>query len=576
MLRRIRTTLALVVFVLITLLFLDVTGTLHKYFGWLASIQFWPALLALHVGVLALLVVLTLVFGRIYCSIICPLGVMQDVVSRLHGIRKKNRFTYSKEKRWLRYTVLAVFIVSALAGVNAVVSLLAPYSSYGRIAGSLMKPVYEAGNNVLAAIAESVNSYAFYSVDVWLKSLPTLIVASVTLVVIAVLAWRGGRTYCNTICPVGTILSFLARFSWFKVRIDGSKCVNCGLCTKNCKASAIDFKNHKIDYSRCVVCGDCIGKCHKGAISLSSRRADKRTSRQVNKQTSGQADKRTSQNADSANLLVNSSAGVLSTNESRRSFLLGVAVAATGAALAQEKKKVDGGLAAIEDKVAPRRLTPLTPPGSLSAQHFAQHCTACQLCVSTCPNGVLRPSTDLSTFMQPTMSYERGYCRPECTKCGEVCPTGAIKPITRAIKSATQIGHAVWLKKNCVPLTDGVECGNCAPLPHGSHHHDTPEPQGRAFAEDTRCQRGPLHRLRSVRELVPRPSVQRDLRRGSRGSQGGLSENGPLPLPRWGSEGWRFYLQVNPNFRFNKTSVCEKNAKTPCERRLFALQKASF
>ena len=462
MLRRIRTTLALVVFVLITLLFLDVTGTLHKYFGWLASIQFWPALLALHVGVLALLVVLTLVFGRIYCSIICPLGVMQDVVSRLHGIRKKNRFTYSKEKRWLRYTVLAVFIVSALAGVNAVVSLLAPYSSYGRIAGSLMKPVYEAGNNVLAAIAESVNSYAFYSVDVWLKSLPTLIVASVTLVVIAVLAWRGGRTYCNTICPVGTILSFLARFSWFKVRIDGSKCVNCGLCTKNCKASAIDFKNHKIDYSRCVVCGDCIGKCHKGAISLSSRRADKRTSRQVNKQTSGQADKRTSQNADSANLLVNSSAGVLSTNESRRSFLLGVAVAATGAALAQEKKKVDGGLAAIEDKVAPRRLTPLTPPGSLSAQHFAQHCTSCQLCVSTCPNGVLRPSTDLSTFMQPTISYERGYCRPECTKCGEVCPTGAIKPITRAIKSATQIGHAVWLKKNCVPLTDGVECSNCA------------------------------------------------------------------------------------------------------------------
>ena len=462
MLRRIRTTLALVVFVLITLLFLDVTGTLHKYFGWLASIQFWPALLALHVGVLALLVVLTLVFGRIYCSIICPLGVMQDVVSRLHGIRKKNRFTYSKEKRWLRYTVLAVFIVSALAGVNVVVSLLAPYSSYGRIAGSLMKPVYEAGNNVLAAIAESVNSYAFYSVDVWLKSLPTLIVASVTLVVIAVLAWRGGRTYCNTICPVGTILSFLARFSWFKVRIDGSKCVNCGLCTKNCKASAIDFKNHKIDYSRCVVCGDCIGKCHKGAISLSSRRADKRTSRQADEQTSGQADKRTSQNADSANLLVNSSAGVLSTNESRRSFLLGVAVAATGAALAQEKKKVDGGLAAIEDKVAPKRLTPLTPPGSLSAQHFAQHCTACQLCVSTCPNGVLRPSTDLSTFMQPTMSYERGYCRPECTKCGEVCPTGAIKPITRAIKSATQIGHAVWLKKNCVPLTDGVECGNCA------------------------------------------------------------------------------------------------------------------
>lgn len=440
MLRRIRTILALVVFVLITLLFLDVTGTLHKYFGWLASIQFWPALLALHVGVVALLVVLTLVFGRIYCSVICPLGVMQDIISRLHGIRKKNRFTYSKEKRWLRYGVLVVFVASALAGVNAVVSLLAPYSSYGRIASSLMKPVYEAGNNVLAAIAERFDSYAFYSVDVWMKSLPTMIVASVTLVVIAVLAWRGGRTYCNTVCPVGTILSFLARFSWLKVRIDGSKCVNCGLCTKNCKASAIDFKNHKIDYSRCVVCGDCIDKCNKGAIRLSHSLPRRDEQRQASQSSP--------------------TGGV--EGAGRRSFLLGLAVASTAAALAQEKKKVDGGLAAIEDKIAPKRLTPLTPPGSLSAQHFAQHCTACQLCVSTCPNGVLRPSTGLSTFMQPTMSYERGYCRPECTKCGEVCPTGAIKPITRAQKSATQIGHAVWIKKNCVPLTDGVECGNCA------------------------------------------------------------------------------------------------------------------
>lgn len=440
MLRRIRTILALVVFVLITLLFLDITGTLHKYFGWLASIQFWPALLALHVGVVALLVVLTLVFGRIYCSVICPLGVMQDIISRLHGIRKKNRFTYSKEKRWLRYGVLVVFVASALAGVNAVVSLLAPYSSYGRIASSLMKPVYEAGNNVLAAIAERFDSYAFYSVDVWMKSLPTMIVASVTLVVIAVLAWRGGRTYCNTVCPVGTILSFLARFSWLKVRIDGSKCVNCGLCTKNCKASAIDFKNHKIDYSRCVVCGDCIDKCNKGAIRLSHSLPRRDEQRQASQSSP--------------------TGGV--EGAGRRSFLLGLAVASTAAALAQEKKKVDGGLAAIEDKIAPKRLTPLTPPGSLSAQHFAQHCTACQLCVSTCPNGVLRPSTGLSTFMQPTMSYERGYCRPECTKCGEVCPTGAIKPITRAQKSATQIGHAVWIKKNCVPLTDGVECGNCA------------------------------------------------------------------------------------------------------------------
>lgn len=131
--------------------------------------------------------------------------------------------------------------------------------------------------------------------------------------------------------------------------------------------------------------------------------------------------------------------------------------------MAQKKEKLmDGGLAELEDKVAPERQTPLTPPGSLSFQHFAQHCTGCQLCVSECPNNVLRPSSDLMHLMLPEMSYERGYCRPECTRCSEVCPAGAIKLVDQAEKSSVQIGHAVFIQKNCVAVTDGVECGNCA------------------------------------------------------------------------------------------------------------------
>jgi ferredoxin-type protein NapF len=147
---------------------------------------------------------------------------------------------------------------------------------------------------------------------------------------------------------------------------------------------------------------------------------------------------------------------------SRRAFIATTATVAVAATLKAQEKKVDGGLAVIENKVALERQTPIVPPGALSASNFAQHCTACQLCVSACPNGVLRPSSSLDSFMQPEMSYERGYCRPECTKCSEVCPSGAIKPISKEDKSSTQIGHAVWVKKNCVPLTDGVSCGNCA------------------------------------------------------------------------------------------------------------------
>lgn len=437
MVRKIRLTLAAVTFTLITLLFLDLTGSLHAWLGWLAKIQFWPAVLAMNVAVVAALLIVTLIFGRIYCSVICPLGIMQDLISALHGRHKRNRFSFSPERRWLRYGMLVVFLAACLAGINVIVSLLAPYSSYGRMVNSIVRPVWTAGNNLLAAAAEHVDSYAFYSVDVWMRSGITLAIAIATFVIIAVLAWRGGRTYCNTICPVGTILSFFARFSWLKISIDGNKCVSCRLCEKNCKASAIDVKTGFVDHSRCVVCGNCLEKCNKGAITYAhhTKNAENKTAADT------QSD---------------------SVDSSRRAFLLGTAMATTAAALAQEKKKVDGGLAVIEDKIKPERATPITPPGSLSARHMAQHCTACQLCVSACPNDVLRPSSDLSKLMQPTMSYERGYCRPECTRCSEVCPTGAIKPIKKEDKSAIQIGHAVWIKKNCIPVTDGVTCGNCA------------------------------------------------------------------------------------------------------------------
>ena len=132
MLRKLRIAAAVVCFALVTLLFLDFTGTLHAWFGWLARIQFLPALLAVNVGVVAALVVATLLFGRVYCSVVCPLGVMQDGISHLAGQRTKNRFRYSPAKTALRYTVLALFIAALAAGIGSLVALLAPYSAYGR------------------------------------------------------------------------------------------------------------------------------------------------------------------------------------------------------------------------------------------------------------------------------------------------------------------------------------------------------------------------------------------------------------------------------------------------------------
>ena len=442
MLKKIRRILALICFVAVTLLFLDFTGTLHHWLGWTAKIQLVPAILALNFVVIATLVIITLIFGRIYCSVICPLGVMQDLISWIHCKRKKNRFTYSKEVKLLRYPILVLFIIAIVLGIGSLIAIIEPYGTFGLIATNLLQPIYEWCNNGIAAIAEHFNSYGVYTVEVWVKSIASLATAAVLFIIIAYLAWRGGRTYCNTFCPVGTFLSLISRFSFLKIHIDNDKCIKCGMCTRNCKASCIDYENGTVDYSRCVTCGNCITKCHKDAIYYGRPR-------KVTPVTETPQQQET-------------------VDKGKRAFLIGSGVALATTAMAQAKKKVDGGLAAIEEKKMPERKNPITPPGSISARNMAKHCVACQLCVAECPNQVLRPSNDLLTFMQPVMSYERGYCRPECNRCSQVCPAGAIKPITLEQKSSTQVGHAVWTHFLCIPTRDKnddgtpVSCGNCA------------------------------------------------------------------------------------------------------------------
>lgn len=161
MLRKIRLVAALLFFTMITLLFLDFTGTVHSWFGWMAKIQFLPAVLALNVGVMIALVLLTLLLGRVYCSVVCPLGVFQDIISWVSGRVKKNRFHYSPALSWLRYGVLAVFIVALVAGVVSLTALIAPYSAYGRIISNLLTPLYQWGEQCTCPMGGACRQLCF-------------------------------------------------------------------------------------------------------------------------------------------------------------------------------------------------------------------------------------------------------------------------------------------------------------------------------------------------------------------------------------------------------------------------------
>ena len=413
MLKKIRIVLAVLFLVGLTLLFI---GVGHNCWGWMAKLQFLPSLLALNLGVVIGILLLTLLLGRFYCSVICPMGIFQDLViwirrrgEKLFKKRKTHKFKYVAEHRWVRYGVLVLSIVSILASGQMLIALIAPYSAYGRMVQS-----------IVATASGSV-------------TLPLLLTGLLTLIIICASAWMWGREYCNTICPVGTFLSFFSRISMFRPQIEESKCINCGKCGRQCKASCIDFKNHKIDYRRCVDCFDCIGTCQEGAIQFKTVCKGKNCAPKVDEPV----------------------------DESRRAFLVTGAVMAAGAA-AHAQDHMHGGLADIIAKKSPERTERLVPFGAGSVKNFYDHCTACQLCISACKNGVLRPSSDLEHFMQPVMGYENGYCRPECTACSQVCPAGAIKPVSVEQKQAIRIGVAKVNLDLCLPAQGKDSCGNCS------------------------------------------------------------------------------------------------------------------
>ena len=425
MLRKIRTAVAIAVIAILTFGFIDFAGVLDNPL--LQKIQFGPALLSLSIVTLVCLIAATLLLGRLYCSVICPLGIFQDFFNWLSKkFDKKKKYGFKPEQPWLRWGVLAVLVIAWLCGFTFLVGLVEPYSAYGRMADELFRPVYLFGNNILAAICEKFGNYSFFKVAISLKSISAFVVALLTLLVIGHISYHHGRTWCNTICPVGTLLGFFSRFSLLRIRIDKDRCNHCLACQRKCKAYCIDSANQQIDYSRCVDCFDCIDSCRQKAISfgLAPRKSQTPT-----------------------------------VDESKRQFLKSTLVLA---ALAP---------AALEAKVTGKKdaRVPMSPPGSVSHRNLLNHCTSCHLCVSKCPSHVLKPAGmeyGLGGIMQPVMKFDEGYCNYDCNLCSQVCPAGAIKPLTVEEKHKTQPGRVVFDINICVVNVNRTSCGACAePLP---------------------------------------------------------------------------------------------------------------
>ncbi len=432
-----RVVLAILVFLSVTLFFVDswhvLPASFHSFLHW----QFVPAVLAGMWSIVVALLLLAFIFGRVYCSVICPAGILQDIFIRLSRRRRaknkrKHGFRYRKAYNLFRYVLLAVVIITFLWGVNGLLVWLDPYSNYGRIASNLFRPVVIWINNGLAAALTSVNNYTLYHITIRYITVGSFAASLAALIVFAGMSVLRGRLFCNTLCPVGAVLSIFSRYSLFRISFDKTACNSCGNCERTCKAECIDSREQTVDGSRCIACFDCISSCKKGGLQY----------RFIPTYHSTQEQK--------------PSASPAVSETSRRTFLAaGTALLGTVPLLPAWARSKRG---AAPDE-------PLIPPGAVSKERFTDLCTACHLCVVKCPNQVLKPAGleyGWEYMLKPHVVYDRAYCNYECTVCSEVCPTSAIRPLTTEEKATTQVGIAHFEKDLCVVYNAGTDCGACS------------------------------------------------------------------------------------------------------------------
>jgi ferredoxin len=445
-LKRIRVVLAIILFSLTLWFFCDFAALLPTRLHGILHIQVVPAIMAGSVAILVGLFLLTILYGRIYCSIICPLGVFQDIITWFtkRG-KKKNRkrrwYHYSRPQTILRYSILAVCVLFFILGITAPLLYLDPYSNFGRMAVNLFRPLVMEGNNLLKWLALKVHIYHFYYVSIHTVTVWSIAISTAILLIVGTMALLRGRLFCNTICPVGSLLGLVSRFSFFKIELEQSQCTSCGLCEKACKSQCINSKEKSVDHSRCVSCFNCLDRCHDNSVKY--RFSFIRSSKLVE---------------------VKEPKITARTNEigmTRRSFLITTtSIAATLPvipALASQE---------TDQSSSKNKSIPITPPGSKSLEHFKEKCTACHLCITHCPQQILKPAGFnfgfIYAFKPHLVFYEMAYCNYECTICSEVCPNGAIQRLTKEEKKVTQVGIAHFSKERCVVATDHTSCGACS------------------------------------------------------------------------------------------------------------------
>jgi len=361
------------------------------------------------------ILVLTIFLGRFYCGWICPLGTLQDLVSRLGRTTLKRKIEINSYRPYykLKYLILLAFLTMAVLGVLQV-GLLDPIVLLTRAMSTSILPSIDRGDGLLFLSPRDFHLG-------W--------IAGLLLVAVLVAAFLRPRLWCKLLCPLGALLGFFSRWSVFHIRRAIEGCDDCRVCVGHCRAGA--EPDVSLRKSECMLLFNCRETCPTDAITFGP---------------------------DGEGL-----AYVVPGPDLSRRRITGALLAGLAAPLLIRSRQP-----VVEN---PRPYL-IRPPGSLPEPEFLERCIKCEACMQICPTNVLQPAmteAGVEGFWSPVLKNTIGYCEVNCVLCGEVCPTGAIQRITLDQKQGrgeyegrpVVLGTAFFDRGRCLPWAMNRPCVVC-------------------------------------------------------------------------------------------------------------------
>ncbi len=388
----------------------------------------------------AVTVILTLLFGRVWCGWLCPLGTVLEWLSP-RRTRTKAR-PPSEHWRSLKHLLLIAILAAAILGNQTLVILdpitiltrslatsVWPGLRYGVVEVETFLYRFPALWGPLDALHGAVVQPLFQEVQ---PVFALVFLIALLLVGLVALNWWAERFWCRYLCPLGGLLGLLSKLSLVRREVS-DECTLCARCTHQCPTGTIDPRdNFRSDPAECIVCFDCLTDCTgnlqaEGSIGFRWQGTGWRP------------------------------AQWRAYDPTRRR-----ALAAMGASLAGV------ALAGVEPITRQQPATMIRPPGAgqnvAGTGALGNLCVRCGACVRVCPTQGLQPSLfegGVQNLLTPHLVPRLGYCSFGCNACGQVCPTGAIPPLALEEKQQTIIGLASINQNRCLPWAYEIPCIVC-------------------------------------------------------------------------------------------------------------------